>query len=131
MLDEKLKEMREEENKSIGRGRKLVGSFVIINIVVTLLTWILSIYSWYIALISIAISLLIYFLSVTKFIWMINSLYRSYWYLAIVFSMMNQELELLLLLICVFIIAFDIYSSITLIFSKDCDNYLYEIKSRK
>ena len=61
MLDEKLKEMREEENKSISRGRKLVGSFVIINIVVTLLTWILSIYSWYIALISIAISLLIYF----------------------------------------------------------------------
>ena len=39
MLDEKLKEMREEENKSISRGRKLVGSFVIINIVVTLLTW--------------------------------------------------------------------------------------------
>lgn len=131
MLEDKINKIREEENKRILVGKKYVLWFVIINVIVSLLTWLLSIYTWPFAVISLLMSLLVYYFSFTKFLWLVNSLYRSYWYLAIIFAMMNDELELILLLISIMIIVFDIYSSVMIIFSKSIDDYLYARKTRK
>lgn len=131
MLEDKINKIREEENKRILVGKKYILWFVIINVIVSLLTWLLSIYTWPFAVISLLMSLLVYYFSFTKFLWLVNSLYRSYWYLAIIFAMMNDELELILLLISIMIIVFDIYSSVMIIFSKSIDDYLYARKTRK
>lgn len=131
MLDEQLNKIREETNLNIIKGKKQVICFALINIVVALLSWLFSIYSFPLVCVSIILSIIIFFFSITKFLWFVNSLYRAYWYLAILFSMMNNGWEGLLGIISILILVFDIYSSICMLFSKSVEEYLYERKSKK
>ena len=126
MLDDKLKQIREEEDLRIKLGKKYTLAFAIINAVITLLSWVLSIYNLPIVIVSLLLSLSLFYISFTKFIWLVNSLYRSYWYLAIIFAMMNDEFSLALLVISLFIVVFDIYSSIVLIFSKSVESTSFD-----
>lgn len=131
MLDDKLRVIKEEEDSRIKLGRKYVLAFSIINVVATLLSWLFTIYTWPLVIISLLLSIALYFFSITKFLWLVNSLYRSYFYLAVIFAMINQDFEFALFIIALFILIFDIYSSIKLLFSKSVEDYLYMRKTRK
>ena len=131
MLDDKLRVIKEEEDYRIKLGRKYVLAFSIINVVATLLSWLFTIYTWPRVIISLLLSIALYFFSITKFLWLVNSLYRAYFYLAVIFAMINQDFEFALFIIALFILIFDIYSSIKLLFSKSVEDYLYMRKTRK
>ena len=131
MLDDKLRVIKEEEDSRIKLGRKYVLAFSIINVVETLLSWLFAIYTWPLVIISLLLSIALYFFSITKFLWLVNSLYRAYFYLAVIFAMINQDFEFALFIIALFILIFDIYSSIKLLFSKSVEDYLYMRKTRK
>lgn len=131
MLDDKLRVIKEEEDSRIKLGRKYVLAFSIINVVATLLSWLFTIYTWPLVIISLLLSIALYFFSITKFLWLVNSLYRSYFYLAVIFAMINQDFEFALFIIALFILIFDIYSSVKLLFSKSVEDYLYMRKTRK
>ncbi len=131
MLDDKLRVIKEEEDYRIKLGRKYVLAFSIINVVATLLSWLFTIYTWPLVIISLLLSIALYFFSITKFLWLVNSLYRAYFYLAVIFAMINQDFEFALFIIALFILIFDIYSSIKLLFSKSVEDYLYMRKTRK
>lgn len=131
MLDEKLRLIKEEEDSRIKLGRKYVLAFSIINAAATLLSWIFTIYTWPLVIISLLLSIALYFFSITKFLWLVNSLYRAYFYLAVIFAMINQDFEFALFIIALFILIFDIYSSVQLLFSKSVEDYLYMRKTRK
>lgn len=131
MLDDKLRVIKEEEDYRIKLGRKYVLAFSIINVVATLLSWLFTIYNWPLVIISLLLSIALYFFSITKFLWLVNSLYRAYFYLAVIFAMINQDFEFALFIIALFILIFDIYSSIKLLFSKSVEDYLYMRKTRK
>ena len=93
MLDDKLRVIKEEEDYRIKLGRKYVLAFSIINVVATLLSWLFTIYNWPLVIISLLLSIALYFFSITKFLWLVNSLYRAYFYLAVIFAMINQDFE--------------------------------------
>lgn len=131
MLDDKLRVIKEEEDSRIKLGRKYVLAFSIINVVATLLSWLFTIYTWPLVIISLLLSIALYFFSITKFLWLVNSLYRAYFYLAVIFAMINQDFEFSLFIIALFILIFDIYSSVKLLFSKSVEDYLYMRKTRK
>lgn len=131
MLDDKLRVIKEEEDSRIKLGRKYVLAFSIINVVATLLSWLFTIYTWPLVIISLLLSIALYFFSITKFLWLVNSLYRAYFYLAVIFAMINQDFEFALFIIALFILIFDIYSSVQLLFSKSVEDYLYMRKTRK
>lgn len=131
MLDDKLRVIKEEEDSRIKLGRKYVLAFSIINVVATLLSWLFTIYTWPLVIISLLLSIALYFFSITKFLWLVNSLYRAYFYLAVIFAMINQDFEFALFIIALFILIFDIYSSVKLLFSKSVEDYLYMRKTRK
>lgn len=131
MLDDKLRVIKEEEDSRIKLGRKYVLAFSIINVVATLLSWLFTIYTWPLVIISLLLSIALYFFSITKFLWLVNSLYRAYFYLAVIFAMINQDFEFALFMIALFILIFDIYSSVKLLFSKSVEDYLYMRKTRK
>lgn len=131
MLDDKLRVIKEEEDYRIKLGRKYVLAFSIINVVETLLSWLFTIYNWPLVIISLLLSIALYFFSITKFLWLVNSLYRAYFYLAVIFAMINQDFEFALFIIALFILIFDIYSSVQLLFSKSVEDYLYMRKTRK
>ena len=131
MLDDKLRVIKEEEDSRIKLGRKYVLAFSIINVVATLLSWLFTIYTWPLVIISLLLSITLYFFSITKFLWLVNSLYRAYFYLAVIFAMINQDFEFALFIIALFILIFDIYSSVKLLFSKSVEDYLYMRKTRK
>ena len=131
MLDDKLRVIKEEEDYRIKLGRKYVLAFSIINVVATLLSWLFTIYNWPLVIISLLLSIALYFFSITKFLWLVNSLYRAYFYLAVIFAMINQDFEFALFIIALFILIFDIYSSVQLLFSKSVEDYLYMRKTRK
>lgn len=131
MLDDKLRLIKEEEDSRIKLGRKYVLAFSIINVVATLLSWLFTIYTWPLVIISLLLSIALYFFSITKFLWLVNSLYRAYFYLAVIFAMINQDFEFALFIIALFILIFDIYSSVKLLFSKSVEDYLYMRKTRK
>ena len=131
MLDDKLRVIKEEEDSRIKLGRKYVLAFSIINVVATLLSWLFTIYTWPLGIISLLLSITLYFFSITKFLWLVNSLYRAYFYLAVIFAMINQDFEFALFIIALFILIFDIYSSVKLLFSKSVEDYLYMRKTRK
>ena len=131
MLDDKLRVIKEEEDYRIKLGRKYVLAFSIINVVATLLSWLFTIYTWPLVIISLLLSIALYFFSITKFLWLVNSLYRAYFYLAVIFAMINQDFEFALFIIALFILIFDIYSSVQLLFSKSVEDYLYMRKTRK
>jgi hypothetical protein len=131
MLDDKLRVIKEEEDFRIKLGRKYVLAFSIINVVATLLSWLFTIYTWPLVIISLLLSIALYFFSITKFLWLVNSLYRAYFYLAVIFAMINQDFEFALFIIALFILIFDIYSSVKLLFSKSVEDYLYMRKTRK
>lgn len=131
MLDDKLRVIKEEEDSRIKLGRKYVLAFSIINVVATLLSWLFTIYNWPLVIISLLLSIALYFFSITKFLWLVNSLYRAYFYLAVIFAMINQDFEFALFIIALFILIFDIYSSVQLLFSKSVEDYLYMRKTRK
>ena len=131
MLDDKLRVIKEEEDYRIKLGRKYVLAFSIINVVATLLSWLFTIYTWPLVIISLLLSITLYFFSITKFLWLVNSLYRAYFYLAVIFAMINQDFEFALFIIALFILIFDIYSSVQLLFSKSVEDYLYMRKTRK
>lgn len=131
MLDDKLRVIKEEEDSRIKLGRKYVLAFSIINVVATLLSWLFTIYTWPLVIISLLLSITLYFFSITKFLWLVNSLYRAYFYLAVIFAMINQDFEFALFIIALFILIFDIYSSVQLLFSKSVEDYLYMRKTRK
>lgn len=131
MLDDKLRVIKEEEDYRIKLGRKYVLAFSIINVVATLLSWLFTIYTWPLVIISLLLSIALYFFSITKFLWLVNSLYRAYFYLAVIFAMINQDFEFALFIIALFILIFDIYSSVKLLFSKSVEDYLYMRKTRK
>ena len=131
MLDDKLRVIKEEEDSRIKLGRKYVLAFSIINVVATLLSWLFTIYTWPLVIISLLLSIALYFFSITKFLWLVNSLYRAYFYLAVIFAMINQDFEFALFIIALFILIFDIYSSVKLLFSKSIEDYLYMRKTRK
>ena len=131
MLDDKLRLIKEEEDSRIKLGRKYVLAFSIINVVATLLSWLFTIYTWPLVIISLLLSIALYFFSITKFLWLVNSLYRAYFYLAVIFAMINQDFEFALFIIALFILIFDIYSSVQLLFSKSVEDYLYMRKTRK
>ena len=131
MLDDKLRVIKEEEDSRIKQGRKYVLAFSIINVVATLLSWLFTIYTWPLVIISLLLSIALYFFSITKFLWLVNSLYRAYFYLAVIFAMINQDFEFALFIIALFILIFDIYSSVKLLFSKSVEDYLYMRKTRK
>lgn len=131
MLDDKLRVIKEEEDSRIKLGRKYVLAFSIINVVETLLSWLFAIYTWPLVIISLLLSIALYFFSITKFLWLVNSLYRAYFYLAVIFAMINQDFEFALFIIALFILIFDIYSSVKLLFSKSVEDYLYMRKTRK
>ena len=130
MLDDKLRVIKEEDSR-IKLGRKYVLAFSIINVVATLLSWLFAIYTWPLVIISLLLSIALYFFSITKFLWLVNSLYRAYFYLAVIFAMINQDFEFALFIIALFILIFDIYSSVKLLFSKSVEDYLYMRKTRK
>ena len=130
MLDDKLRVIKEEDSR-IKLGRKYVLAFSIINVVATLLSWLFTIYTWPLVIISLLLSIALYFFSITKFLWLVNSLYRAYFYLAVIFAMINQDFEFALFIIALFILIFDIYSSVKLLFSKSVEDYLYMRKTRK
>ena len=131
MLDDKLRVIKEEEDSRIKLGRKYVLAFSIINVVATLLSWLFTIYTWPLVIISLLLSITLYFFSITKFLWLVNSLYRAYFYLAVIFAMINQDFGFALFIIALFILIFDIYSSVKLLFSKSVEDYLYMRKTRK
>ena len=131
MLDDKLRVIKEEEDYRIKLGKKYVLAFSIINVVATLLSWLFTIYTWPLVIISLLLSIALYFFSITKFLWLVNSLYRAYFYLAVIFAMINQDFEFALFIIALFILIFDIYSSVQLLFSKSVEDYLYMRKTRK
>ena len=131
MLDDKLRVIKVEEDSRIKLGRKYVLAFSIINVVATLLSWLFTIYTWPLVFISLLLSIALYFFSITKFLWLVNSLYRAYFYLAVIFAMINQDFEFALFIIALFILIFDIYSSVQLLFSKSVEDYLYMRKTRK
>ena len=131
MLDDKLRVIKEEEDYRIKLGKKYVLAFSIINVVETLLSWLFTIYTWPLVIISLLLSIALYFFSITKFLWLVNSLYRAYFYLAVIFAMINQDFEFALFIIALFILIFDIYSSVQLLFSKSVEDYLYMRKTRK
>ena len=131
MLDDKLRVIKEEEDYRIKLGKKYVLAFSIINVVATLLSWLFTIYTWPLVIISLLLSIALYFFSITKFLWLVNSLYRAYFYLAVIFAMINQDFEFALFIIALFILIFDIYSSVKLLFSKSVEDYLYMRKTRK
>ena len=131
MLDDKLRVIKEEEDYRIKLGKKYVLAFSIINVVETLLSWLFAIYTWPLVIISLLLSIALYFFSITKFLWLVNSLYRAYFYLAVIFAMINQDFEFALFIIALFILIFDIYSSVKLLFSKSVEDYLYMRKTRK
>ena len=131
MLDDKLRVIKEEEDYRIKLGKKYVLAFSIINVVETLLSWLFAIYTWPLVFISFLLSIALYFFSITKFLWLVNSLYRAYFYLAVIFAMINQDFEFALFIIALFILIFDIYSSVKLLFSKSVEDYLYMRKTRK
>ena len=131
MLDDKLRVIKEEEDSRIKLGRKYVLAFSIINVVATLLSWLFTIYTLPLVIISLLLSIALYFFSITKFLWLVNSLYRAYFYLAVIFAMINQDFEFALFMIALFILIFDIYSSVKLLFSKSVEDYLYMRKTRK
>ena len=87
--------------------------------------------NWPLVIISLLLSIALYFFSITKFLWLVNSLYRAYFYLAVIFAMINQDFEFALFIIALFILIFDIYSSVKLLFSKSVEDYLYMRKTRK
>lgn len=128
---EQLDKIKKETELRIIKGRRFVISFSLINLILTIISFVFKIYSIYVAIASVALSILLFFISFTKFIWIINSLYRSYFYLALLFSMIDQGFDGVLGSICVFVIIFDIYSSISLLFSKSVEEYLYMRKTRE
>lgn len=126
-----LESIKEETKTKITLGRKLLISFALINIVISLLSWFFSIYSLPFALISILLSLAIFFLSFAKLIWLVNALYQSYWYLALLFAMIDAEWNFTIGMLAIFIIGFNIISTISIFFSESIDEYLYELKTTK
>ena len=102
MLDDKLRVIKEEEDSRIKQGRKYVLAFSIISVVATLHSWLFTIYTWPLVIISLLLSIALYFFSITKFLWLVNSLYRAYFYLAVIFAMINQDFEFALFIIALF-----------------------------
>lgn len=131
MEKDKLEVIKEETKNKIILGKKLLSSFAIVNIVVSLISWFFNIYTFPFALISILLSLAIFLLSFAKVIWLINALYQAYWYLALLFSMIDGEWNFTLGVLSILIIGFNIISTIMIFFSEEVDEYLYERKTTK
>ncbi len=128
MIDDQLSKIRKEIDLNVKKGKKKVICFAIINIIVALLSWLFNLYSFFLVCVCLILSIIVFFFPFAKFIWLVNSLYRSYYYLAILFSMINNGWESLLGIISILILFFDIYSSICMLFSKSIDEYLYARK---